>query len=127
MEKRWIVVAWLVLAIIHAPPATVLVMPELATRLYGVDPQGTAAALIIHRGALFLAVMLACLFAAFDPGSRRLGTVIAGISMVGFLQVYVQTGMPEGPLRTVALVDTAALLPLTYVIRAAWWPRITAP
>ncbi|WP_094457823.1 hypothetical protein [Niveispirillum lacus] len=127
MEKRWVVVAWMILAIIHMPPAAVLMAPELSTRLYGVEPHGTIATLITHRGALFLTVMASCLFAAFDPASRRLGTISAGISVVGFLLIYLQAGLPDGPLRTVALVDSAALVPLAFVVWAAWRPATTAP
>lgn len=116
----WVKAAWISLAAIHLLPASVLVAPELATRLYGVDPGWTAGILIIHRGALFLAVMAACLFAAFDPPSRRVCAVILTISVLGFLGIYAQAGLPPGPLRSIALVDAAALLPLALVTITAW-------
>jgi hypothetical protein len=34
--------------------------------------------------------------------------------------IYGSVGAPEGPLRTVAIVDAAALLPLALVIWSAW-------
>lgn len=118
--ESWVRGAWFVLAAIHLFPAAMLVKPDLATRLYGVDPDGPAAVLLIHRGALFLAVVAAALFAALDPGARRACSAVVGISVVGFLAVYAQAGLPAGPLRTIALVDAAALLPLALVTMAAW-------
>jgi len=120
MNGVWLKGAWLTLAAIHILPASVLIAPELVTTLYGVDQDGPAAALILHRGALFLAVMLAAGFAAFDPSSRRVCSIIVATSVVGFLGVYIQVGLPEGPLRTIALVDLSALLPLAMVMVAAW-------
>ncbi|MFV3128554.1 hypothetical protein [Niveispirillum sp. KHB5.9] len=124
MGGTWCKTAWIILALIHILPASVLVAPELALRLYGVDPQGPVAVLIIHRGALFLAVMVVSLFAVFDPPSRRVCSIIVAISILGFLGVYTQAGLPEGPLRTIALVDLAALLPLVMVTVAAWRRRM---
>lgn len=111
---------WLILAAIHAMPAAVLAKPGLTRSLYGVEPDGPAGILIVHRGALFLAVLAVALFAAFDPGARRAASLVVGISVVGFLVVYAAMGLPAGPLRTVALVDAAALIPLALVIRRAW-------
>lgn len=112
--------AWLSLAAVHALPAAAAVVPGLVTRLYGVDADGPVAVLLVHRGALFLAVLAAALFAAIDPGARRACSVVVGISVVGFLAVYAHAGMPPGALRTIALVDAAALLPLAHATAAAW-------
>lgn len=128
MDERAVKFAWFLLAIIHAMPAAVLFQPELAMRLYGVDPAGPVGLLIVHRGALFLAIMAAALVALIDPAARRVSSLTVGISITGFLGVYGQGGMPEGPLRTIALVDIAALLPLTFVTYRAWRrPALTAP
>lgn len=116
----WVKGAWFLLAAVHLPPAAVLVSPGLVGTLYGIDPDGPAGLLLVHRGALFLAVVAAALFAAFDPGARRVCTVVLGISMVGFLALYALAGMPDGSLRTIALVDAVALLPLAVVTAAAW-------
>ena len=40
--------------------------------------------------------------------------------MVGFLIVYVRAGLPDGSLRTIALVDAVGLVPLALVAYAAW-------
>lgn len=111
---------WLVLAAIHLAPATVLVDPGLTLKLYGVPPDGAAGVLLIHRGALFLAVVAVALLAVFSPEARRAASLVVGISVIGFLAVYTAQGLPAGPLRIIALVDAAALLPLAACIWLAW-------
>lgn len=115
--------AWAALALIHASPAAVLFAPSLIKRLYGVEANGVLGVLLIHRGALFLAVLAACLLALFDPTARRTACVVVAISVVVFLVVYVQAGMPAGPLRTVALVDFVGLAPLAWAVFAAFRPH----
>ena len=112
--------AWAALALIHASPAAVLFAPALVERLYGIAPEGEAGVLIVHRGALFLAVVAACGFAVFQPDARRVVSVVVGISVVGFLLTYLRAGMPEGSLRTIAVVDAFALVPLIWVAWRAW-------
>lgn len=113
--------AWLSLALVHVMPAAVLVLPRLTEQLYGVAAGGETGVLLIHRGALFLAVVAACLFAAFDPRARHVVTLVVAISVIGFLFVYARSGFPAGSLRTIALVDAVALIPLAWVIWAAWF------
>lgn len=113
-------VSWLLLALVHAAPAAVLFSPGLTEKLYGVPPQGTVGVLLIHRGAMFLAVFLVALFAALSPEARRAASLVVGISVVGFLAVYALQGFPAGPLRTIALVDAVALLPLAIAAHGAW-------
>lgn len=111
---------WLALAAVHALPAAVLAKPGLTRSLYGVEPDGDVGILIVHRGALFLAVLAVALHAAVDGSGRRAASLVVGISVVGFLAVYAAMGAPAGPLRTVALVDAAALIPLALVTWMAW-------
>ena len=117
---RLIVACWLALAAIHASPAAVLLKPSLIQTLYAVPPTGSSGTLLIHRGALFLAVVVVALFAAFAPEARRAATLVVGISVIGFLLVYAAGGAPEGPLRTIAVVDALALIPLAIVAWKAW-------
>lgn len=112
--------AWGLLVLIHALPAAVLFAPETLGRLYGIAPDGDLGVLMLHRGALFLAVVALCLLALFDPTARRAASLAVAISVVGFLAVYARAGLPAGPLRTIALVDALALLPLAIVVVAAW-------
>jgi hypothetical protein len=42
---------------------------------------------------------------------------------MGFLVLYLRAGAPSGPLRTIAIVDAATLLPLALVVLAAWRPQ----
>lgn len=97
-----------------------LFAPAMTERLYNVPADGTVGILIVHRGALFLAVLAVAVLAALDPGARRAASFVVGISVVAFLAVYGAIGAPAGPLRTVALVDAAALLPLAFVSYRAW-------
>lgn len=112
--------AWALLALVHASPAAVLFAPDLVRRLYGVEAQGNLGVLLTHRGALFLAILIACLFAVLDPAVRRALGVLVAVSVIGFLIVYARAGFPAGALRTIAIVDGVALVPLAFVLWAAW-------
>lgn len=113
-------IAWIVLALIHAAPAMAGLRPGLIRTLYGTAASGDLSVLLAHRGVLFLAVLAACLYAAFESTARPTASLVAAISVVGFLAHYALAGLPGGPLRTVALVDAAALLPLAWVLLTAW-------
>ena len=113
-------IAWLLLALVHASPAAVLFRPGLVGTLYGTAPEGPTGLLLTHRGATFLAIVVAAVWAAFDPSVRRLCTVLVAIAVLGFLFLYARAGMPEGPLRTIAAVDSLALAPLLLVAWSAW-------
>ena len=106
-------ICWLLLALVHLIPALALVQPALITRLYGLSADDPLFPLMHHRAALFLAVLVACVWAAFDPAARPLATVIAAISMLGFLLLYGLYGRPAS-LRSIAIVDLAGLLPLAW-------------
>jgi hypothetical protein len=115
-------VAWFLLALVHVSPAAVLFRPGLVETLYGIPPTGPTSLLLTHRGATFLAIVVAAVWAAFDPSARRLCTVILAIAVLGYLVLYVRAGMPEGPLRTIAAADALALAPLALVMWSAWRP-----
>ncbi len=115
-----LIAAWLLLALVHAAPAAVLVSPALIERLYGVAAAGDLGVLITHRGALFLAIVIVCLYAAWEPGARRAASLVVGISVVSFLVIYASAGAPSGSLRVIALADLLALLPLALVSWKAW-------
>jgi hypothetical protein len=108
--------SWTILALIHVPPASVSVAPALIGRLYGVEAGSDMGILLMHRGVLFLAIVVACLVAALHVTARPLACVLVALSIMGFLAIYAYGGMPTGPLRTIAVADTVALLPLLYVI-----------
>lgn len=115
-----ITLAWLALVIVHAPPALAALSPSLRRRLYGVDENPQLGVILAHRGILFLAVVAVCGYAAFDPGARRAASVVAAISVVGFLLIYVGARFPKGPLRPIAIADAVALVPLSAVGADAW-------
>jgi hypothetical protein len=114
-------IAWLILALIHLMPALAFFRPAMLTRLYAVAPQNTTFLLLHHRAALFVVVFTICLWAAFDPGTRRVASVAAAISMVSFLALYRHAGSPPA-LRTIALADLAGLPFLAIVAWRAFAP-----
>jgi hypothetical protein len=111
---------WLLLAAIHVTPAAVVVAPGLVRKLYGVDGGQDVGLLLVHRGVLFLAIVVICVLAAFRPESRPGASILAGISVLGFLVVYTAAGFPPGALRKIAIVDALAVAPLVFVAWTAW-------
>jgi hypothetical protein len=112
--------AWVVLAAVHAGPAAVFFTPALAGRLYDVAPTGEAGVLIVHRGALFLALVIGAAAAVVDRSARRAVSLVMAVSVFGYLVTYARAGAPPGALRVVALADALALLPLALVFVSAW-------
>jgi len=110
-------IAWLLVALIHLMPSLSFFAPGLVEKLYGASNEGDVGVLLIHRGALFLGVLVISIIAIFAPDFRKAAVIIAAISMIGFLIVYARAGMPDGPLRKIALVDLVGLLPLAW---GAW-------
>ena len=113
-------ISWGLLALLHLSPALASVVPGMIERLYSVPSDGDLGVLLSHRGILFLAVLVAAAIAAFDPGSRRLATIICAISMIGFLVLYAKAGLPDGALRKIAVADLIGLAPLAWVSFEAW-------
>ena len=111
---------WILLALLHLAPSLALFRPGMVERLYGVPASGDLGVLLTHRAALFLAVLVACVFAAAAPEARRLASIVCAISMIGFLVVYVSAGAEAGPLRRIAVADAVGLLPLAFVAWRAW-------
>ncbi|MBV6633140.1 MAG: hypothetical protein KI792_08925 [Alphaproteobacteria bacterium] len=113
-------ICWALLALLHLAPAAVLAMPGLTQSLYQLDPNGTAGVLIIHRGALFLGIVVVAVWAAFDHRARPVASVVTAISMIGFLLVYARAGLPDGALRTIAIADLIGLAPLAIASYQCW-------
>lgn len=109
-------IAWTILALVHLVPGIAFFAPSLVLRLYGVAADSPLFPLLHHRAALFVVVLLICIWAAVDPGVRQLAAVAAAVSMLGFLGIYWCAGQPPS-LRTIALVDLAGLPVLLF---AGW-------
>ncbi|SIN88749.1 hypothetical protein SAMN02745824_2173 [Parasphingorhabdus marina DSM 22363] len=108
-------ISWLVLGVlIHLPPFLAFLRPSLLTSLYDVGRDDPGFALLHHRAALFGLVVLACVWATFDPGVRKLAVLLTALSMASFLIIYLAYGQPLS-LQTIALVDAAGLPFLAYV------------
>lgn len=109
-------ICWFLVGLVHLVPALALFRPALITQLYGIAPNSPLFLLMHHRAALFFAVLVACVWAAFDPGGRKLATLLAAISMLSFLILYQSYGRPA-QISTIALVDLIGLAPLAW---AGW-------
>ncbi|MEO1787038.1 MAG: hypothetical protein AAFR41_08455 [Pseudomonadota bacterium] len=116
----WVKGAWALLALVHLSPAAAAFSTGVVRQLYGVSPEGDLGVLLAHRGALFLAILAACLCAILDPSARRALSLVVSISVIGFLILFVRAGAPVGPLRTIAIIDAIALVPLFLVAVSAW-------
>ena len=93
--------SWALLALIHLMPALAFVRPALLTQLYGVKAGEATFLLLHHRAALFLAVLLLCLWSIFASAPRPAAAVATAISMLTFLLLYLQAasilpGTPRG-------------------------------
>lgn len=120
VELSWLAIALLV----HLAPAMLFFRPGLTKKLYGISADDSTGLLLIHRGALFLGIVVVSLFAAFDVDARPAASIVVTISMIGFLFVYMKAGLPKGPLRKIAIVDLIGLLPLAIVLWDAWGQAI---
>jgi hypothetical protein len=114
-------IAWAILAAIHALPALAFFRPAMIGRLYRITSDNPLFALMQHRAALFLVIFMLCVWAAFDPGSRRVASVGVGISMLSFLFLYWSAGAPPG-LKTIAMTDLVGIPFLAFVL----WKAFTA-
>jgi hypothetical protein len=108
--------SWFILALIHLAPALAFFRPSLLVSLYGAEPSSVSYLLLQHRAALFVAVSVACLWAVFRPEARQLAAIIVGLSMLSFLALYIQAGLPQN-LRVIAIAD---LIGLPFFITVAW-------
>lgn len=114
-------IAWIVLALVHLMPALAFFRPATLTALYGIQPDNPLFLLMHHRAALFLAVFVACLWAAWRPEARQVAGIATAISMLGFLWLYWRAGAPA-PLRTIARVDLIGLPFLAFALWGAFKP-----
>ena len=109
-------IPWAALALLHVMPALALFRPSSMTSLYGIAADSPLMPLMQHLAALFLCILVAAVWAMFDPGARRLAVVVIAISMLSFLALYVLAGQPAN-LRSIALAD---LLCVPFLIWAAY-------
>jgi hypothetical protein len=109
-------ICWAILGLIHLIPALALFRPSMIGALYGVPPANATFLLLHHRAALFLCVLLVCIWAALRPEVRQLAALVVAISMISFLWLYAAAGQPAA-LRQIAIAD---LLGLPFLAMAVW-------
>lgn len=114
-------IAWIALALVHLMPALAFFRPATLTVLYGINADNRLFLLMHHRAALFLAVVVACLWAAWRPEARQVAGLVTAISMLGFLWLFWRAGSPA-PLRTIARVDLFGLPVLAFALWGAFKP-----
>ena len=112
--KMIIKMGWLLLALIHATPALAFFRPAMLTKMYRITPDSGLFILMHHRSALFVVVVVTCLWAMFQPEVRQLATVVLGISMASFVALWWQSGAPPA-LRTIAVTDIVGLVILLFL------------
>jgi hypothetical protein len=109
-------IGWGLLAAVHFMPALAFFRPGQMAAMYRVSADNPLFSLMHHRAALFVVIFTLCIWAACDPAVRKLAVVGVGLSMLSFLWIYWRAGQPA-PLRMIAMLDLAGLLPLALV---AW-------
>lgn len=97
-------ICWVLLMLLHVPPALALFRPAQLSVMYGVEPGSDSFALMQHRAALFLVIVVICIWAALRPEVRALASVAVGISMGSFLIIWWMSGMTP-QLRVIAIAD----------------------
>jgi hypothetical protein len=107
-------IGWLLLALIHATPAFALFKPAILTRLYSIKTGSSLFTFMHHRAALFLVVVIMCIWAVFRPEVRQMATIGVGISMGTFVIIWALSGAPAA-LRTIAIADILGLAILLFV------------
>jgi hypothetical protein len=107
--------AWLLLGLVHLMPAMAFFRPAMLKQLYRLEPGNPLFLLMHHRAALFLLVLVMCIWSAIDPAPRRLASLAVTISMLSFLWLYRRAGMPPA-LKKIANVDFLGLPALAYVL-----------
>jgi hypothetical protein len=107
-------IGWVLIALIHATPAMALFQPALLTKLYGIKSGSGLFTFMQHRAALFLVIVVMCIWAIFSPEVRPLSVICVGISMGSFVAIWAISGAPAA-LRTIAIYDIIGLGILLFV------------
>lgn len=100
-------------------PALAFFRPSLLGRLYSVEQRTSLFLLLHHRAALFVIILILCIWAIAVPDVRRLASLCVGVSMMSFLILYWQAGSPP-TLKTIAFVDAIALPALAFATWSAF-------
>jgi hypothetical protein len=107
----------LLVAVLNLIPGIVAVRPDRAAALYGVTLDGPALALAMrHRAVLLATVGLLLALAALDKAWLWPAVLVALVSKLSFLGLFLVTGPHGPPMRRVGIADLGALLVLALVL-----------
>jgi hypothetical protein len=105
------------LAALNLAPGIVALVPSRAVPLYGVALDGPALALAMrHRAVLLALVGVLLALAALDAAWLAPALLVAGVSKLSFLGLFLTTGPHGAPMRRIALADAFALVALCGVV-----------
>jgi hypothetical protein len=105
------------LAALNLVPGIVALRPARAETLYGIALDGPALALAMrHRAVLLALVGVLLALAALDPAWLPAAVLVAGVSKLSFVGLFLTTGPHGAPMRRIALADAGALAALGGVI-----------
>jgi hypothetical protein len=110
-------ICWALLGLLHVLPALALFDPSRLTKMYGVERGSGNFILMHHRAALFLVIVVICVWAIFRPDVRPLATIAVGISMASFVLIWWLSGMAP-QLKTIAIAD---MIGLPVLLLAGWF------
>lgn len=107
---NWVSAGFVILGLLHVPPAIGAVSPDALSALYGpAAGDDVIRPLLQHRGAMFALVAIGCFVAAAVPRWQPAVAILAAWSMVSFLGIYAGTGGQPGPLLKIAIADGLGL------------------
>ncbi|MEQ9506212.1 MAG: hypothetical protein RLO80_08055 [Hyphomonas sp.] len=112
------------LALIHIVPAIAAIMPSQLSKLYGVQGEDRVLiSLLQHRAVLLGNVGFAFLAAAIRPTEAIAwhAVLLGAASMASFLVIAAINRQLRGPLRKIALIDLAGLIPLAWLFWRQPW------
>ncbi len=107
----------LLVAVLNLVPGVVALRPHRAESLYGISIDGSELALAMrHRAVLLSMVGVLLGLSAFDVGWLRPALLLAFVSKLAFLALFLRTGPHGAPMRRVAIADVVALVLLGAVV-----------
>ena len=121
MLDRIIMVSLLVVALIHILPVQGFLSADRIAVLYEIEIDDPNLEILMrHRAIMFGTLSVFLVYAAFNPLLQPIAFVMAFISVLAFLYLFLDVGHYNAAIKRVAMVDVVALVVLIGGI-TAWW------